>query len=227
MSLMFEHSRRYNNISFCYMVNFKNNKIIGKIMRLSDQDIEVWLAEKKLIITPYPKKELIHGITLDIHLGNKFRVFCDHTISCVDLSSSKEKISKNLTKVMSNEKYFSKKNPFFLKPKSLVLFSTLECITLPDNLVGWLDGRSSLARLGLMIHVTSHRIDPGWHGNIVLEIFNAGNLTLVLTPEIKIAALSFELLSKSVIRPYSTRYGSKYKAQNGVVPSRIHKDKIF
>lgn len=196
-------------------------------MRLCDQDIEQWLSEKKLIITPYPKKELINGITIDIHLGNKFRIFYDHAISCIDLSASPEKISRNLTKVMSNEKLFSKKNPFFLKPKSLVLFSTLESIALPDNLVGWLDGRSSLARLGLMIHVTSHRIDPGWKGNIVLEIFNAGNLTLVLTPKIKIAALSFELLSKSVIRPYSARYESKYKIQNGVVPSRIYKDEVL
>ena len=94
-------------------------------------------------------------------------------------------------------------------------------------MVGWLDGRSSLARLGLMIHMTSHRIDPGWNGNIVLEIFNAGNLTLVLTPEIKIAVLSFEILSKPVIRPYSDRYESKYKIQTGVVPSRIYKEKML
>ncbi|ALD15072.1 deoxycytidine triphosphate deaminase [Buchnera aphidicola (Aphis glycines)] len=193
-------------------------------MRLCDQDIEEWLAQKKLIITPYPKKKLINGITVDIHLGNKFRIFYDHTISCIDLSSSKDKISKNLKKIMSDEKSFSKKNPFFLKPKSLVLFSTLEIITMPDNLVGWLDGRSSLARLGLMIHVTSHRIDPGWNGNIVLEVFNAGNLTLVLTPKIKIAALSFELLSKPVSRSYNARFESKYKIQTGVVPSRIYEE---
>lgn len=199
-------------------------EIIGKIMRLCDQDIEEWLAKKKLIITPYPKKELINGITVDIHLGNKFRIFYDHTISCIDLSSSQDQISKNLKKIMSAEKLFSKKNPFFLKPKSLVLFSTLESITLPDNLVGWLDGRSSLARLGLMIHVTSHRIDPGWNGNIVLEVFNAGNLTLVLAPKIKIAALSFELLSKSVSRSYNDRFESKYKIQTGVVPSRIYEE---
>ncbi|AYN24912.1 dCTP deaminase [Buchnera aphidicola] len=193
-------------------------------MRLCDTDIEKWLSKKKLIITPYPKKELINGITVDIHLGNKFRFFYDHTTSCIDLSSSQEKTALDLSKIMSCETTFSKEKPFFLNPGSLALFSTLENITLPNNLVGWLDGRSSLARLGLMIHVTSHRIDPGWNGNIVLEFFNAGKLTLVLTPGIKIAALSFELLSKSVVRPYNSRNESKYKIQNGVVPSRIYKE---
>ncbi|XP_025205836.1 uncharacterized protein LOC112602114 [Melanaphis sacchari] len=167
-------------------------------MRLCDKDIKIWLNKKKLIITPYPKNEVINGVTLDLHL---------------DLKNS-----------MSEEEIFSKEKPFFLKPGSLALFSTLESITLPDNLVGWLDGRSSLARLGLMIHVTSHRIDPGWNGNIVLEIFNAGSLVLVLSPGIKIAALSFELLSQSVRHPYNSRYEAKYKIQKGVVPSRIYKE---
>jgi len=193
-------------------------------MRLCDTDIEKWLNEKKLIIKPYPKKNLINGITVDIHLSNKFRIFHDHTTSCIDINSSRAKTVLNLDKIMSSETIFSKEKPFFLKPGSLALFSTLENIILPNNLVGWLDGRSSLARLGLMIHVTSHRIDPGWNGNIVLEIFNAGKLTLVLTPGIKIAALSFELLSKSVIRPYNSRRESKYKSQNGVVPSRIYEE---
>ncbi|AAM67671.1 dCTP deaminase [Buchnera aphidicola] len=193
-------------------------------MRLSDTDIEEWLSKKKLVIQPYPKKQLINGITVDIHLGNKFRFFYDHTTSCIDLSGSKEKIALDLNKIVSCETIFSKKEPFFLKPGALALFSTLENITLPNNLVGWLDGRSSLARLGLMVHVTSHRIDPGWHGNIVLEFFNAGKLTLVLTPGIKIAALSFELLSKPVLRPYNSRNESKYKRQNGVVPSRIYEE---
>ncbi|AWH90655.1 dCTP deaminase [Buchnera aphidicola (Melanaphis sacchari)] len=193
-------------------------------MRLCDKDIKIWLNKKKLIITPYPKNEVINGVTLDLHLGNKFRIFYDHIISCIDLTNSQKKIDLDLKNSMSEEEIFSKEKPFFLKPGSLALFSTLESITLPDNLVGWLDGRSSLARLGLMIHVTSHRIDPGWNGNIVLEIFNAGSLVLVLSPGIKIAALSFELLSQSVRHPYNSRYEAKYKIQKGVVPSRIYKE---
>ncbi|QCI20849.1 dCTP deaminase [Buchnera aphidicola (Hyperomyzus lactucae)] len=193
-------------------------------MRLCDKDIEEWLKRKELIITPYPKKELIHGVTVDIHLGNKFRFFYDHARSCIDLSNSKINTALALKEVMSNEIIFSQEKPFFLHPGSLVLSSTFENVTIPNNLVGWLDGRSSLARLGLMIHATAHRIDPGWKGNIVLEIFNAGKLTLVLRPKIKIAALSFEVLSQSVLHPYNSRYKAKYKSQNGVVPSRIDKE---
>ncbi|QCI17520.1 dCTP deaminase [Buchnera aphidicola (Acyrthosiphon lactucae)] len=193
-------------------------------MRLCDKDIEEWLKRKELIIEPYPEKKLINGITVDIHLGNKFRFFYEHTRSCIDLSDSKINTTSALTEIMSNEIIFSKEKPFFLQPGSLVLSSTFENINIPNNLVGWLDGRSSLARLGLMIHATAHRIDPGWKGNIVLEMFNAGKLTLVLRPKMKIAALSFEVLSQSVLRPYNLRQEAKYKSQNGVVPSRINEE---
>ncbi|QCI23675.1 dCTP deaminase [Buchnera aphidicola (Macrosiphoniella sanborni)] len=193
-------------------------------MRLCDKDIEEWLKRKELIIEPYPTKELINGITVDIHLGNTFRFFHEHKRSFFDLSDSKKNKESALMEIMSNEMIFSRENPFFLQPGSLVLCSTFENIIIPNNLVGWLDGRSSLARLGLMIHATAHRIDPGWKGNIVLEIFNAGKLTLVLRPQIKIAALSFEVLSQSVLRPYNLRQEAKYKNQNGVIPSRIHKE---
>ncbi len=193
-------------------------------MRLSDKDIEEWLKKKELIIEPYPQKKLINGITVDIHLGNKFRFFYNHTRSCIDLSDSRKNIESALEEVMSHEIVFSKEKPFFLQPGSLVLSYTFENIIIPNNLVGWLDGRSSLARLGLMIHATAHRIDPGWKGNIVLEIFNAGKLTLVLRPRMKIAALSFEVLSQSVLRPYNSRHEAKYKIQNGVVPSRINEE---
>ncbi|QCI24212.1 dCTP deaminase [Buchnera aphidicola (Muscaphis stroyani)] len=193
-------------------------------MRLCDRDIQEWLDKKKLIITPYPKKNLINGITVDIHLGYTFRIFQNYSVPCINLSNSKKNMNSVLSKIMSKEIKFSKRNPFFLQPGVLALFSTLESVSIPSNLVGWLDGRSSFARLGLMIHATSHRIDPGWKGNIVLEMFNAGKITLVLHPKIKIAALSFEFLSNSVLRPYNSRNESKYKEQKGVVPSRIDKE---
>ncbi|WAI11876.1 MAG: dCTP deaminase [Buchnera aphidicola (Macrosiphum albifrons)] len=193
-------------------------------MRLCDKDIEEWLERKELIIEPYPEKKLINGITVDIHLSNKFRFFYEHTRSYIDLSSSKINRTSELSGIISNEIIFSKEKPCFLQPGCLILSSTFENITIPNNLVGWLDGRSSLARLGLMIHATAHRIDPGWKGNIVLEMFNAGKLTLVLHPKIKIAALSFEVLSQSVLRPYNLRQEAKYKIQNGVVPSRINEE---
>ena len=104
---------------------------------------------------------------------------------------------------------------FFLHPGELALAVTYESVTLPDNIVGWLDGRSSLARLGLMVHVTAHRIDPGWSGQIVLEFYNSGKLPLALRPKMKIAALNFETMSSSAARPYNKRVDAKYKNQTG------------
>ena len=101
---------------------------------------------------------------------------------------------------------------------------THESVTLPADIVGWLDGRSSLARLGLMVHVTAHRIDPGWSGQIVLEFYNSGKLPLALRPLMKIGALSFETLSEPCQRPYSRRADAKYKDQRGAVASRIGAD---
>ena len=108
-----------------------------------------------------------------------------------------------------------------------MLGTTLETVELPENLVGWLDGRSSLARLGLMIHATSHRIDPGWKGKIVLEFFNSGKLVLALYPTMIIAALSFEILSGPALRPYNFRKTAKYLNQQGAVRSKIDQEYIY
>lgn len=129
-----------------------------------------------------------------------------------------------LENVMSDEITLTEDEVFYLHPGELALAVTLESVTLPDNLVGWLDGRSSLARLGLMVHVTAHRIDPGWHGQIVLEFYNSGKLPLALRPGMVIGALSFEPLSGSADRPYNRRSDAKYKNQQGAVGSRISED---
>ena len=113
---------------------------------------------------------------------------------------------------------------FVLHPGELALGITLEAITLPDDLVGWLDGRSSLARLGLMVHVTAHRIDPGWSGNIVLEFFNSGKLPLAMRPGMAIGAMSFETLTGPAQRPYTQRDDAKYRGQSGPLASRISED---
>jgi len=193
-------------------------------MRLCDHEIETYLDSGRLAITPCPPVERINGVTVDVSLGNKFRVFCDYTAPFIDLSGPKEKISAALELVMSNEIILTEGEAFFLHPGELALAVTLESIMLPDNLVGWLDGRSSLARLGLMVHVTAHRIDPGWQGSIVLEFYNSGKLPLALRPGMLIGALSFELLSGSAIRPYNNRKNAKYCNQQGAVASRIYKD---
>ncbi|MCD1124600.1 dCTP deaminase [Jinshanibacter sp. LJY008] len=193
-------------------------------MRLCDRDIEAYLDSGKLKMTPRPPVERINGATVDVRLGNQFRVFLGHTAAYIDLSGPKEEVSAALERVMSDEINLTDDEPFFLHPGELALAVTLESVSLPDDIVGWLDGRSSLARLGLMVHVTAHRIDPGWQGKIVLEFYNSGKLPLALRPGMVIGALSFEPLSGPAARPYHRREDAKYKGQQGAVASRIDKD---
>lgn len=195
-----------------------------KQMRLCDRDIELYLAEGKLNITPEPAVSSINGATVDVRLGNQFRIFREHTAAYIDLSGPKEEVTASLERIMSDEIILQDSEAFYLHPGELALAVTLESVTIPDDLVGWLDGRSSLARLGLMVHVTAHRIDPGWQGQIVLEFYNSGKLPLALRPGMTIGALSFETLSGPAARPYNRRQDAKYKGQQGAVASRIDKD---
>ncbi|WKX25465.1 dCTP deaminase [Tatumella ptyseos] len=193
-------------------------------MRLCDRDIEAWMDEGKLSIDPRPPVERINGATVDVRLGNGFRTFRGHTAAYIDLSGPKDAVSASLERVMSEEIVLQDDEAFFLHPGELALAVTYESVTLPNDLVGWLDGRSSLARLGLMVHVTAHRIDPGWKGRIVLEFFNSGKLPLALRPGMLIGALSFEPLSGPAARPYNSRQDAKYRDQQSAVASRIDKD---
>lgn len=194
-------------------------------MRLCDADIKRYLDEGKITITPRPSDDKISGATADVRLGNSFRVFREHNTPYIDLSGPREEVSAQLNKVMSEEIIIADNEAFFLHPGELALATTLESVSLPANIVGWLDGRSSLARLGLMVHVTAHRIDPGWEGKIVLEFFNAGKLPLALRPNMGIGALSFEILSGDAEKPYNARKDAKYKNQQSAVSSKIDEDK--
>lgn len=193
-------------------------------MRLTDRQIEDYLARGEIGIEPQPLVEDISGVTVDIHLGNEFRVLQDHAAPFIDISGPREDIERAIAQVMSDPIVLTPEQAFFIHPGEFALAVTHEAVTLPDNMVGWLDGRSSLARLGLMVHVTAHRIDPGWSGQVVLEFYNSGKLPLALRPHMKIGALSFELLNESCQRPYSKRKDAKYKNQRGAVASRISAD---
>lgn len=193
-------------------------------MRLCDRDIEHYIAQGKIQIEPKPEQDMISGVSVDIRLGNKFRVFQAHAAPYIDLSGPRAEVDLALNSVMSDEIYIDDDEVFILHPSELALAVTLESVTLPADIVGWLDGRSSLARLGLMVHVTAHRIDPGWSGNIVLEFFNSGKLPLALRPKMKIGALNFELMTGAADRPYNKRTDAKYQQQTGAVASRIAQD---
>ena len=193
-------------------------------MRLCDRDIIAHLDSGKIDIQPRPESETISGVTVDVRLGDKFRVFQDHAAPYIDLSGPKADVQHALDSVMSDEITLSSAQSFYLHPGQRAIAVTHESITLPADIVGWLEGRSSLARLGLMVHVTAHRIDPGWSGQIVLEFFNSGKLPLALKPGMKIGAISFEMLSGAAMRPYNAREDAKYKGQIGAIASRISAD---
>ena len=194
-------------------------------MRLTDIEIEQCLDNGTIIIDPRPGIEAISGVSVGVRLGSQFRVFKDHTAPYIDLSGPSAEMQIALDRIMSDKIEIADDQAFFLHPGELALAVTYESVTLPADIVGWLDGRSSLARLGLMVHVTAHRIDPGWQGKIVLEFFNSGKLPLALRPGMTIGALNFERLSSAVARPYNTRKSSKYKDQQEAVASRISQDK--
>lgn len=193
-------------------------------MKLSDRDIIQHLKIGKIGIDPMPDQNKIKGISVDLRLANKFRVFNDHTAPFIDLSGASDEMQQLMDKVMGDEVVIDDGQAFFLHPGELALASTYESVSIPDDLVGWLDGRSSLARLGLMVHVTAHRIDPGWQGQIVLEIFNSGKLPLALRPGMDICAINFETLSSAAIKPYNKRADAKYRNQQGPTASRITQD---
>lgn len=193
-------------------------------MRLCDRDIIDAFDQGYITVEPRPPVEAISGVSVDLRLGNRFRTFSSHTTPFIDLSGTKAEVEEAIEKVMSEEITVEDGKEFFLHPGELALGITYESVSLPDDIVAWLDGRSSLARLGLMVHVTAHRIDPGWSGNIVLEFFNSGKLPLALRPGMSIGAVSFERMSGPAERPYRKRTDAKYRDQSGPVASRISED---
>ncbi|MGL5948386.1 MAG: dCTP deaminase [Aeromonas sp.] len=193
-------------------------------MRLSDTDIEQHLDQGVISISPRPERERISGVSVDVRLGHEFRVFREHSAPFIDLSGESSAVAAAIERVMSEEIHIPEGELFYLHPGQFALAVTYESVTLPAHIVGWLDGRSSLARLGLMVHATAHRIDPGWSGRIVLEFYNGGKLPLALKPQMTIGALNFERMTSPAARPYNLRASAKYKRQTGAVASRIAQD---
>jgi len=193
-------------------------------MRLSDADIEQRLHQRSIVVTPPPEADAIAGISVDLRLDHRFRVFSNNSATHLDLSGDRQQLERDIDRIMSKEIEIAADDALYIHPGELVLGATLESVAIPDDLVGWLDGRSSLARLGLVVHLTAGRIDPGWNGQIVLEFYNNGKLPLALRPGMSICALSFETLSSPAQRPYNKRQNAKYRDQQGAVSSRISKD---
>lgn len=190
-------------------------------MRLNDTLINAALDDQRIVIDPAPNRREITGVSVDVRLGNTFKIFKPHTTAYLDLGDISPEV---IDAVMSAPIVISEGSRFILHPGQLALGMTLERVTLADDLVGWLDGRSSLARLGLQVHVTAHRIDPGWSGNVVLEFVNAGPIPLALAPGMRIGALNFEQLAGPVSVPYREKASAKYANQSTVESSRLRQD---
>jgi dCTP deaminase len=179
---------------------------------LADRTIRRLLEEGRIGIDPYDES-LIQPSSVDVRVDRFFRVFHNNRYPFIDVREEQE----DLTELVEVDD----ESPFVLHPGEFVLGSTLERVTLPDDLVARLEGKSSLGRLGLLIHSTAGFIDPGWDGHVTLELANVANLPITVYPGMKIGQLSFVQLSEPAEHPYgSDGLGSKYQGQRGPTPSK-------
>ncbi len=185
-------------------------------MLLSDSDLTAEIAAGRVGIDPY-EPGLIQPSSLDVRLDRWFRVFNNSRYTHIDPSAQQDDLT-TLIEAQSDE-------PFVLHPGEFVLGSTLELLTLPDDLAGRLEGKSSLGRLGLLTHSTAGFIDPGFSGHVTLELPNVANLPITLWPGMKIGQLCLFRLSSPSAHPYGSQiYGSRYQDQHGPTPSRSWKN---
>ena len=181
-------------------------------MLLSDRDIRSEIESGRVKLDPYDP-ELIQPSSIDVRLDRYFRVFENHRYPHIDPSVEQPDLTRLIETVDDK--------PFVLHPSEFVLASTYEVITLPDDIAGRLEGKSSLGRLGLLTHSTAGFIDPGFSGHVTLELSNVATLPIKLWPGMKIGQLCLFRLSSSAEHPYgSAVYGSRYQGQRGPTPSR-------
>jgi len=181
-------------------------------MVLSDRTIERLLGEGRIGIDPYDPT-LLQPSSVDVRVDRYFRVFNNARYPYIDVKQEQPELTQLVE--------IDDERPFILHPGEFVLGSTLERVRLPDDLVARLEGKSSLGRLGLLIHSTAGFIDPGWDGHVTLELSNVANLPITLYHAMKIGQISFMQLTEPARNPYgSSGLGSKYQGQHGPTPSR-------
>jgi dCTP deaminase len=189
---------------------------------LSDRDIRAEITAGRVKVEPFTEA-MVQPSSVDVRLDRFFRVFENHKYSVIDPSTEQPELTREVA-VTADEF-------FILHPGEFVLASTYEVITLPDDIAGRLEGKSSLGRLGLLTHSTAGFIDPGFSGHITLELSNVANLPVKLFPGMKIGQLCLIKLSSPAEHPYgSAVYGSRYQGQRGPTPSKswlnFHKSEI-
>jgi dCTP deaminase len=183
---------------------------------LSDRDIRAALQSGRVRIDPYDPT-CLQPSSVDLHLDRDFRVFRNSRYPFIDVRQPQPDLTE-LEAIADDE-------PFILHPGEFVLGQTLEWVELPDDLVSRLEGKSSLGRLGLLIHSTAGYVDPGWKGNLTLELSNVANLPIALYFGMKIGQISFFKMSSPVERPYGSKeLGSKYQGQSRPTASEYYRD---
>ena len=183
---------------------------------LSDRDIRHAIESGRVRVDPYDPTS-VQPSSVDLHLDREFRVFRNNRYPYIDVRQPQP----DLTELVSVED----DEAFILHPGEFVLGQTLEWTELPDDLVARLEGKSSLGRLGLLIHSTAGYVDPGWRGNLTLELSNVANLPIALYYGMKIGQISFFRMTSPVERPYGSKeLGSKYQGQSQPTASAFYRD---
>ncbi|WP_062200508.1 dCTP deaminase [Demequina salsinemoris] len=181
-------------------------------MLLSDRDIRAEIESGRVALDPYDAT-MIQPASIDVRLDKLFRVFDNHKYAAIDPAIDQPELTR-LVEVADGK-------PFVLHPGEFVLGATYESVTLPDDVAARLEGKSSLGRLGLLTHSTAGFIDPGFEGNVTLELSNTATLPINLWPGMKIGQLCFFRMSSAAEHPYgSDKYGSRYRGQRGPTASR-------
>ena len=181
-------------------------------MVLSDRDIRKEIESGRLVIDPYDPAA-VQPASVDLKLGREFRVFRNYRLPYIDVKQE----MPQLTELEAVDEV----NPFILHPGEFVLAVTLERVEIPPDLVGRLDGKSSLGRLGLIVHSTAGFVDPGFRGRLTLELTNVANLPVTLYYAMPVSQISFSRLTTPADKPYGAA-GSKYQEQAGPEPSRYY-----
>ncbi|HUR51574.1 MAG TPA: dCTP deaminase [Mycobacteriales bacterium] len=183
-------------------------------MLLSDRDLKQAIDDSRLGLDPFDEA-MVQPSSIDVRLDRYFRVFANHRYTHIDPAEQQDDLTE-LVEPKGDE-------PFILHPGEFVLGSTLEVISLGDDLAARLEGKSSLGRLGLLTHSTAGFIDPGFSGHVTLELSNVANLPIRLYPGMKIGQICVIQLSSPSEHPYgSSIYGSRYQDQRGPTPSRSY-----
>jgi len=189
----------------------------GIAMVLSDRTIKEEIAKRRIVIEPLIP-DCIQPASVDLHLDKRLLVFNSQRYPAyIDVKRSIDHLNELVE--------IDEDRAFFLNPGEFVLASTLESITLPDDIVGRLEGKSSLGRIGLLIHSTAGYVDPGWHGNLTIELSNVAKLPITLYYRMKIGQISFLRLTSPVDRLYgSAELGSRYQGQTEPTATKYYKD---